>query len=777
MKKAKSTILCPLMVALALLGSSCSSFQDFLGNTPEEQELTAEEADRYNFIRRDRNEEFPDRVKAIEEEVVMDPDYEEVTNNIAYEAKTISVPLAKRPTASGQEKEQKITADPFYEDLLLIDDEKEIPVQISLSSAPVIDAMPAFADALGFNFIVDSEIKSVITVSIDSMMTSRELWETLDEMLYMAGCSATLDGQIVRIVPISKLGAMRGIRVGDDQYGESEVLFYPLKNITAETALELVKPFAGTDCIIKTIPTINAMLIADNPTNMKKVTEILDMVDAEKRALWPRMVFKCERVVPTMVAAELSALLPILGFTVDLTTTGSSSDEEDAGAVQIMGFDRLQMLVVSAATEEALKEISEWVRILDSTDSSTQERVYVYKVTNSRADQLAQALTTVFNITDGTTMTVDSTESVGTSSNTSTIANDSSSSSSVDSLSNTMIDRVSSVYETDVRLFADAIYNRLVIRTTPRCYAMIKALLDKLDVVPPQVLIQILLIEITLDDTTEFGIEFSYNDSTSDAESLLQTSYDGLQASENGGFSYLLTNPNNPEQTFGYLRAQAGKSNLKVISSPQVLVASNQEAIVQVGEDVPIQTESIADTSDTSNLLQSFEYRETGIILTITPQITSNDLISFEISQEISETTTNTASTINSPAISMRKVETTMTIANGRTMIMGGLIQERDYEELDSLPIISEIPLINSLFGNTNTEKKRTELLMMITGYIISERSPVEDMLRRYNESVKALNTFENGLESKALEADIQLEEFIEKVKANHLNLGKDINE
>ncbi len=104
-----------------------------------------------------------------------------------------------------------------------------------------------------------------------------------------------------------------------------------------------------------------------------------------------------------------------------------------------------------------------------------------------------------------------------------------------------------------------------------------------------------------------------------------------------------------------------------------------------------------------------------------------------------------------------------MTIANGRTMILGGLIQERDNESLDSVPIIAEIPILNSLFGSTTTSTERTELLMLITGYIINERSPVEDMLRRYNESVKALNQFENSLEENAIDEDKKHEEYKKK--------------
>ncbi len=766
MKKFNRKRLLPLsLTGLLLLNTSCTSLIEMLPGNEPEKELAKEEADRYNFIKKDRNEDVPVPSTAEQEEIQI----KNASKENGWESDAVKlpapqiVPLAERQTASGK-KNTEIKADPFYADLIVLNADEEIPVQIALNSAPVIDALPAFADVLGFNFIVDSDIKSVITINVDSMMTRQELWETVDELLYMAGCTAILKDQVVRIMPIAKFGTQRDIRIGANNQGGAEVVFYPLKNLPAATALELIQPFAGTNCIIKPVSGINALLLADDAGNMQKLTDILNLIDTAKRSLWPRTVIRCENVVPTMVSAELAALLPVLGFSVDLTGGNSTQANQQAGAVQLMGIDRLQMLVVSAATEEALNEIKEWVKILDASERSGQERVYVYKVTNGKAEQLAQALATVFNITSGTSMSVDSAESVGSNSNTRTIASNSSdTSNSVDNLSNTLVDRNSSVFETPVRMFADGVYNRLVIRTTPRCYAMVKALLDRLDVVPAQVLIQILLAEVTLDNTTEFGVEFSYSQNNGDADSLLQTNYDGLKP-ENGageGFSYLITNPDNPDEKFGYLRAKAGKSKLKVISSPQVLVSSNSEAVVQVGQSVPIQTESITNTASSGSLAQSFQYRDVGIILTITPQVTSNDLISFEISQEISETTKNTASTIDSPAINVRKVTSTMTIANGRPMILGGLIQEKKNEELNSVPLIADIPIINSLLGKTDTTTSRSEVLMMITGYVINERSPVEDMLRRYNESVRALNSFENDLEAESIKDDIKLSDYM----------------
>ena len=137
------------------------------------------------------------------------------------------------------------------------------------------------------------------------------------------------------------------------------------------------------------------------------------------------------------------------------------------------------------------------------------------------------------------------------------------------------------------------------------------------------------------------------------------------------------------------------------------------------------------------------------MILTVTPQITSTNLISLDIKQELSSVVKTTSSDINSPTFSKRVIETNMTVANGKTMILGGLIQERKTDYLDSIPIINQIPIIKRLFGNTNANVERTELLVLITGYIINEKSPVEEMIKRYNDSLRSLNSFNKDIKER----------------------------
>ena len=337
----------------------------------------------------------------------------------------------------------------------------------------------------------------------------------------------------------------------------------------------------------------------------------------------------------------------------------------------------------------------------------------------------------------------------------------------INSTENTLTDRSSNVFNTPVRVFADGVLNRLVIRTTPRTYASIKALINRLDVVPAQVLLQVLVVEVTLSESTQFGLELSgsYSGKTN---SLIGTNYSNLTTptvtttkdentgeitrttNRQTGFSYFLSDPNNPDNKFAYIRALAGNGNIKVVSSPQLLVSSHTEAKINVGTEVSVITGTITNTSSDGNMQNAYQYRPTGVTLTVTPQITSNDLISLKVLQELSSVDYTSATVENpNPNLHSRSISTNMTIANGRTMILGGLIQEKKTDNLDSVPLINQVPILRRLIGSTDASVERSEILVLVTGYIVNERNKVEELIERYNDALKALNDFDENLSGK----------------------------
>ncbi|MBE6365773.1 MAG: hypothetical protein E7053_08525 [Lentisphaerae bacterium] len=653
----------------------------------------------------------------------------------------------------------------FYEDLIALNADEEIEVSLVFNSAPLLDVLSAFGDLLEFNFVAESTLNGVVTLNLNCKMTRRELWNTFDRMLFFAGAGARVEGSLLRIVSLAKMAAQPDSRPGET----SEIYYRQLHNATAAEVAAQLAPFVGAGAIRLALARPNAIMVCDTPENMPKIRQIIEHLDASGKAGWPRRVIACEHVLPNRIANELQEILPVLGLNIYRTTDRTVAP----GAVQIVGLDRMRMIVISAATQEAIDLVAEWIRLLDVAGSEDQESVFVYKVRYNKAAHLARALSVVFE-TQGTALTIDASNgrtkietitSPVTRTQSRPASRAASRSDAVNVGTNIDTDQDSKIYGTTIRVFADGVLNRLVLRCTPRTYASVRALLDRLDVVPAQVLLQVLMVEVTLTESTQFGLEFSGVASHGGTQAVFGTNYGGSTgtaltpfgtdaggntslntgSSRQNGLTFGLVDRNDPQRQFGYIRAAAGNGQVKVISSPQLLVSSHTEARIQVGQDVPIVTGSV--TSSDGGTTSTSSYENTGIMLTVTPYVTSTDLISLDILQVMSQATVNTLSPgSTSPIITKREIETSMTIANGQTMVLGGLIQERTNDSLDSLPFINRIPFLRRLFGSTSTSVERTEVLVLITGHIVNEHSELDELIRRYNDAVEALNEYDASL-------------------------------
>ena len=748
-----------------LLGSCQSSFwtgedsEEKADSKKAEKEKTQEEKDRERFAflqeekaRNKARARAGDRPETIEQELVTE---EKAPADIVRKQ---AGQIAKiRTTALEPPKEKPKAALHFYDDFIILNGEEEIEVNLVFNNAPLLDVLPSFADALGFNFLADSDLKGNVTLNIDQKMTRKDLWNTFDRMLNLSGAGVVVDGTLLRIMSLAKISRATDSRFSRD--GSGELLYFPLKNTIAKEAAQQIRPFLGINAICVELTRPNAVMIADDRANMPKIKQVLEHLDMAGKSGWKRKVIPCRNILPSKLAEELTTVLPVLGFNVYQKTDRT----EQPGSVQVTGVDRLQVVVISAATEEAIKEIEQWVDLLDNSDSLDQERVFVYKVRNSKAVNLTQALAMIYDM-QGSSLTIDtSTGNSRTDTINSTAASRNTAArttatnrntAAVSRTESTQTDQKSNVFSTPVRVFADGVLNRLVIRTTPRTYASIKALLNRLDAVPAQVLLQVLVVEVTLTESTKFGLEFSALAKDGDkSNTLLGTNYANIikpETTESGtvsgsGFSALLEDPQNPKNRFGYVQALAGNGAIKVISSPQLLVSSHTEANITVGSEVPVITNAITTTSSAGELNKSYDYKKTGIILTITPQVTSTNLISLKVKQELSDVVANPNPDIENPYINKRELTTAMTISNGRTMIIGGLIQEKVNDSLNSVPLINSIPILNRLFGSTDASMERSEILVLITGYIVNERNELEDMIRRYNDAIEALNKFDQN--------------------------------
>jgi len=283
------------------------------------------------------------------------------------------------------------------------------------------------------------------------------------------------------------------------------------------------------------------------------------------------------------------------------------------------------------------------------------------------------------------------------------------------------------------RVLTDPVGNRIIFTGTASDFAQLRALMVTLDIPAPQVVIEVMLAEVTLSDTTRLGINFSGTDSLTDG--TLSFGTDGI-AVGSGGILATFVGP----EFRARLNAEASNNRVNILQRPRLVVRSGGSARFQVGTDVPIITSQRAtDTSQTGNgtdVLQSVQYRQTGVILDLKP-VVYGDRVDIQISQENSSAG-DPPPGISSPVILNRSLTTQIAISDGWTGVLGGLISNNYSKNNTGVPFFKDIPLIGSAFQSNRVSGERTELLVLITPYIIRGDEDMADFAEAYSRDMNA---------------------------------------
>lgn len=377
-------------------------------------------------------------------------------------------------------------------------------------------------------------------------------------------------------------------------------------------------------------------------------------------------------------------------------------------------LSRQNGVVVHSNNDALLKRVSYWQSKLDTPESTDDKQYFMYYPENMEASKLADILTKLVQVGGGSSNggSASKNKSASTSlTNTNTSAGGNNSSGS----------RSQSVSATskDFSFVSDENRNVIIIYATASKFKTMQPLLKKLDVTPPQVLIEAKLIEITLTDKFSQGIEWTLfgGGAQRNIPTSQRTSFNG------GSFAYSISGIDY-NAALNFLQ---NDDKLKVLSSPRIVVSNGESASLNVGTEIPVLTTQSTDV-DSDRVLQSVQYRSTGVDLTVQPTVNSNSVVSLKISQNVSETSENSTSSLNSPIILNRSFDTSVIAHSGQTLVLGGLIRENNSSQTSKLPLLGDIPLIGRLFSNDSKSTTRTELLVLITPRIIQNSSDIEDI-------------------------------------------------
>jgi general secretion pathway protein D len=633
------------------------------------------------------------------------------------------------------------------------DPDTRMPVKLNFDAVDLAEVVETFSILLDFDYMVDPEVKGAVNLKVDTEMSARESWELFEHILWLAGAYASRNPGFVHILPFAKMPHERRLLADHEPVANVEVAFIPIQRSTSSEMVSLLTPFVTEGATVTDLPRLNTLLVVEAPTNMPKIRELIRHLDSRGQAGWPQICMRCHNVDVELVKEELLAILPVIGLPV-------TEGENKGGEVRITTIPRLQVLVASAILEEVLDEIERWVRVLDEEDAAEQENIFFYNVENSTAEHLSQALDTFFN-TSTTSAAPSTTKSISAKATARDSSRDSlgSSSSQVRPTSPSTSQRSGgsgtetegrpeTIFDTPLVVFADGEQNRLTIRTTPRAYTMVEALLKRLDVPSKQVAIQAYIAEITLTESTEFGFSYAVAQKYGDYDikygsghandSGFPSPVDLITAGKGNGWSALLTDTTDADR-LAFIRAVAGEGNTRVLSAPQIVAASDQEAVINVGDQVPIVTGDYSSSSSSDYVRREIEYKDTGVILTVVPHITAGNQVRLELEQEVSnavydETQTGVAS--ESAVISTKLLRSTLVVPDGGTVLMGGLIKTEGNTRHSGVPWLKDLPGVGWAFRTNSRSEARTELLVLISVNVIDSQSATQLLANRYREAL-----------------------------------------
>ena len=666
----------------------------------------------------------------------------------------------------------------------LPDPKSMVTVELAFNAADLSEVVAAFAapSMLNFSYMIDPAVKGAVTLSVDTRMTAAEAWETFEHILWLSGAYASMNTGFIHILPFDKMPQER--RIFADHKAQPNVIvdFITIRYKKSAEVISQIKPFITEGASLTDLPDSNTVVIVEAPANIAKLRELIARIDGKGEREWPCATFQCREVDAETLAAELNNLMPVLGFPV-ATGTGSSG-----GAIKIVPLPRVGCVVVSAAMPEVVSEVGKWVKALDRSDMLDKEEIYFYNVTHTTVEKLSSALDAFFNTI---TTTNSSTLGGGTSSRSSatsgSLENNSTSSSSSSrnsrssrsSRSSSSAGRNSttsttnranagnaaasdvaqslntSIFDTEVTVFADEESNRLTIKTTPRAWTLLKAFLDRHDVPSRQVSIRAIIADISLDKSTEFGVSyaasklFSHGDwnaggawagagAVKHLQGTADAVVDTISSWSSQGLGLIIQNANDP---LALVTAVAGEGKTKILSEPQLVVVSGSEAFMQAGNQIAVPTQTTNYTSSSGNTSTNYEYRDTGVIMTVTPYITAGNEVRLTIEQEVSDVAASsaTSATNSAPNFTTKKVNTEMTVKDNSTILMGGMIRNSETITKGGIPFLRDIPYLGYLFGYDKKSVTRTELLILITVNVIDNENFQDELIRRYKTSLEEI--------------------------------------
>jgi general secretion pathway protein D len=588
-------------------------------------------------------------------------------------------------------------------------------VSIDFNNVDINVFIKFMSELTGTNFVVDQRVKGKVTIISPSKISLNEAYKVFESVLEVHGFTTVQSGEVVKIVP-SPDARSKSIETKlreESAAPEDKVVtqLIPLRYADPVEIKRLFTPLVSKSSVILAYAPTNTLIITDVYSNIRRLLKILKEIDITG-------IGQQISVIPVEYA-EASKLVNLLTTVFKPTRTKGKAATEKT--VTMVADERTNTIVMLTSEVDSLR-IKRLIAMIDKETPRGKGGIHVYYCKHATAEELAKVLQDLPSQQTGGAKAPKA--------------------------------KAPSVVAGKVRISADKATNSLIIMADKEDYNVLIGVIEKLDIPRSMVYIESLIMEVDMSTSFNIGIDWS---------AFGQTSFDGKDAIVGGGFRSGFVQPSEllqggltvglisePLKIAGFdvsnisaiINAVKTDDDFRILSTPQVLTTDNEEARITVGENRPFQTRSTTDVS--GGTFESFEYRDVGKILKITPHVTEDRLVRMQISLEVTaidqQATLTTSSTL--PVTLKRTVDTTVIIKDQQTVVIGGLIDDTTTESENKVPVLGDVPVLGWLFRKRGEETIKTNLYVFLTPRVIKNPGEAAGIFQQKKEQ---LDTIKEG--------------------------------
>lgn len=628
------------------------------------------------------------------------------------ELATPSLPESEAPKSAGM-----FAQEPVPQGL------KGEPINVNVSNLPVSTFIhEVLGNMLGVTFQVDPAVEKLtelVTLRTSEPLRPEAFYRIARQVLADYGIELQVEGKIVR-VKMAPAGTrpdppivLSGRALPDVPLTHRPVYYLmDMQAIRSSEANRWLRTIFGEEVKAEESIERNALLISGRPDKVRQAVEAVRVFDRPFMRGRSSIRLEPSFMSAEQLAAKLTEVLVAEGY-------GAANTLGAAASVLVLPIQAVNTIVVFAADPKLLRHAVDWARELDRPNRMAgNNSVFYYQVRNTKAADIARILGTA-SIQPGTPSATATAPAPATPARTGGTAGRA--------------------------LIVDEPRNALVFQGDPAEWERLLPLVRQMDRETRQVMIEMTIAEVTLDDNEEFGIGWFAKGGLGRFNGNLGLgtlpATPGQAAVSGNGLTYLLDVAG---QSRALLKAFADDQRVSILSTPRLMVKSGEEASIDVGTEVPTITArqtSPQQVEGSTGLLQSIQYRKTGIILSVKPTVYSDDRVDIELQQEVSEALPlSDSDQTGSPSIFNRGIKTSLSLRDGGSIMIGGLMSRRQTNSNSGVPYLKDVPVLGNLFKTQTKRKNKTELVLMIVPYIIGSDRKAEDLTQALGDQFELLS-------------------------------------